>query len=90
MKDIAMMNELSQAVLTFKGEVESLEYKLGQLAKEGVKVDAELTIEIDRNKRSSKRFWLSKDEVISILNTRLSISKQAHEDALEAYQSFLK
>lgn len=90
MSDIQTMNSLSQAVLTFKSDMESLEYRLEQLSKSDSKASGILELVINNNKRGTSRYWLHKEVLIEILNRRLDQAKTAHADATEAYQSFLK
>lgn len=78
--NIEEINKVTGDILAEKEACESLEYKISKLEKDDSVVRAELTLEINNNKRSQSRYWLAKSEVISILQRELSYHLQQLEE----------
>jgi predicted S18 family serine protease len=89
MSELKKLNQLSNDVLQCESEIESLQYKLTILQGD-VDVDARLSLEINHNKRGSSTHYLSKEEVVSILNSRLVAKHKERITALENYNSFVQ
>lgn len=86
MIDIKTVNNLTGKILEAEGGVEQIAYKINQI-KEGKEIEAELSLEINKNRRSRTRYWLNKDEVILILQRLLESSKEDLAKLKKQYDS---
>ena len=90
---IEEINKMTGDILKEKEACDILEYKLSELKKEDSTVEALLTVEINRNKRSQSRYFLDKKHVIVILERELfrkryqwAIMKKKYEATLTPHK----
>lgn len=70
------VNRSSQELIDAIDNVQSIKHRLTQI-EDGATIEAELSLVLNNNKRSHKRYWLTKDEVFNILTDRLRFA-EAH------------
>lgn len=74
MTSVKELNEITSNILLCESKIESLEGTIKKIS-EGARVDAKLEIDLDGRGRNSRSEYLTKEEVVVILESRLSEHK---------------
>lgn len=85
MTSVKELNEITSNILLCESKIESLEFDI-KMIPETVTVDAILEIHLDGRGRSSRTEYLTKEEIVVILQARLSEQKVFLADFLVRFE----
>ena len=68
------LSEVLSKLIAEREEVIGLNHRINQI-ESGSDFDAELNFNFSSNKRSAKRYWLNKEEILLVLNNRLKMAE---------------